>query len=275
MISPAKLGLTSPRAAEDLEELGFDSDELLWTLAGTGDPDLALNNTHRFMQACGNWPAVGQLLIDDPLYRTRFLALMGGSTALADHLIANPDVAPALAQPVPSAEEALEFMRAAAGVDGADEASLRSAYRTLITRVAAADLAGTFAKVKGHGEGERLGYRAVTETLTAIADAALTAALDLAVKRVYGDEEPDSRLAVIAMGKCGARELNYISDVDVIFVAEPVTPKITRTAAEFMKIGSAAFFEVDANLRPEGKSGALVRTVDSHRAYYKLSLIHI
>ena len=177
--------------------------------------------------------------------------------------------APALAQPVPSAEEALEFMRAAAGVDGADEASLRSAYRTLITRVAAADLAGTFAKVKGHGEGERLGYRAVTETLTAIADAALTAALDLAVKRVYGDEEPDSRLAVIAMGKCGARELNYISDVDVIFVAEPVTPKITRTAAEFMKIGSAAFFEVDANLRPEGKSGALVRTVDSHRAYYK------
>ena len=58
----------------------------MWTLAGTGDPDLALNAAHRFMQASGaQWPTVRECLINEPVVRTRFLALLGGSTALADH----------------------------------------------------------------------------------------------------------------------------------------------------------------------------------------------
>ena len=257
MISPAKLGLTSRRAAEDLEALGLKDEASLWTLAGAADPDLALNNAHRF--------ANGRSLLLDDAQRTPFFALMGGSTALADHLIAHPELLETLTLPLPSAEEADEFMAKAA----TDEKALKNAHRTLVMRVAAKDLAGTFAAVKGFGEGEPLGYHAVTEALTNIADAALKAALQLATQRVYGDEEPDATLAVIAMGKCGARELNYISDVDVIFVADEVTTKITRVASEFIKIGSAAFFEVDAGLRPEGKAGALVRTLDSHVTYYK------
>lgn len=257
MISPAKLGLTSRRAAEDLEALGLKDEASLWTLAGAADPDLALNNAHRF--------ANGRSLLLDDAQRTPFFALMGGSTALADHLIAHPELLDTLTLPLPSAQEADEFMAKAA----TDEKALKNAHRTLVMRVAARDLAGTFAAVKGFGEGEPLGYRAVTEALTNIADAALKAALQLATQRVYGEEEPDATLAVIAMGKCGARELNYISDVDVIFVADEVTTRITRVAAEFIKIGSAAFFEVDAGLRPEGKAGALVRTLDSHVTYYK------
>src|SRR5699024_11374851 len=122
-------------------------------------------------------------------------------------------------------------------------------------------------------------FRTVTALTTALADAALTAALALAVRTVCGDEQLPMQLAVIAMGKCGAKELNYISDVDVIFVAEPVElgddaghkamRKATRVAAEFNRIGTSCFFEVDANLRPEGKSGALVRSLDSHIKYYK------
>ncbi|OFT83661.1 bifunctional [glutamine synthetase] adenylyltransferase/[glutamine synthetase]-adenylyl-L-tyrosine phosphorylase [Corynebacterium sp. HMSC29G08] len=257
MISPAKLGLTSRRAAGDLEELGLHDEASLWTLAGSADPDLALNNAHRF--------ARGKSLLLDDAQRTPFFALMGGSTALADHLIAHPELVETLTLPLPSAEEADEFMAKAA----TDEKALKNAHRSLVMRVAAKDLAGTFSAVKGFGEGEPLGYRAVTEALTNIADAALKAALTLATERVYGEEEPDAKLAVIAMGKCGARELNYISDVDVIFVADEVTTRITRVAAEFIKIGSAAFFEVDAGLRPEGKAGALVRTLDSHVTYYK------
>ena len=71
------------------------------------------------------------------------------------------------------------------------------------------------------------------------------------------------------MGKCGARELNYVSDVDVIFVGENADPVTTRVAGEMMRLASEAFFEVDAALRPEGKAGALVRTLDSHVAYYQ------
>ncbi len=56
--------------------------------------------------------------------------------------------------------------------------------------------------------------------LADLADAALDAALQVAVATVCKDDTPAPRLAVIAMGKCGARELNYVSDVDVIFVGE-------------------------------------------------------
>jgi glutamate-ammonia-ligase adenylyltransferase len=91
---------------------------------------------------------------------------------------------------------------------------------------------------------------------------------------------------VLAMGKCGGRELNYVSDVDVIYVAEPVRPPedggdeqaalatATRLAAGLARACSDATAEgtlwpVDAALRPEGKRGPLVRTLASHLAYYR------
>src|SRR5690242_21933140 len=79
------------------------------------------------------------------------------------------------------------------------------------------------------------------------------------------------------MGKTGGHELNYVSDVDVVFVAEPTAPDAavepalataTRLAGATMRICRAVAWEVDANLRPEGKAGPLVRTLASHAAYY-------
>ena len=90
------------------------------------------------------------------------------------------------------------------------------------------------------------------------------------------------RLAVVAMGKCGGRELNYASDVDVIFVAEPVKDEdetaalgtASRLAAGLIGVCArstpeGSIFPVDPNLRPEGRAGPLVRTLTSHRAYYE------
>ena len=282
-MKPAKLGLTSPRAAEDLAELGFDAEELGYTLAGSADPDLALNNAYRLHEALDSWDELLAELRANSIFRTRFFALLGGSTALSDHLIANPEQWRLLCDDLPSRPDMFRAMLGAVGVDadgpglyraevgevGVAKQKLRTAHRNLVMRVAAADLAGTFAAVKGFGEGEPMTYAYTTNRLTDLADAALTAALAVAVREVYGDEDVDADLAVIAMGKCGAWELNYISDVDVVFVAEPVTTKITRVASEMMRIGSACFFDVDANLRPEGAAGALVRTLDSHVAYYK------
>src|SRR5699024_2361900 len=157
---------------------------------------------------------------------------------------------------------------------------LKSTYCSLIMRLAAHDLAGRFYSRKGQSIGQpTVEFGTVTALTAALADAALTAASALAVRRVCAGEEPPMQLAVVAMGKCGAKELNYMSDVDAIVVAEPVElgddaghkamRKATRVAAEFNRIGTSCFFEVDANLRPEGKSGALVRTLDSHIKYYK------
>jgi glutamate-ammonia-ligase adenylyltransferase len=114
-----------------------------------------------------------------------------------------------------------------------------------------------------------LRFATVGAHLSDLADAALDAALKVAVATVCTPDAPPPRLAVIAMGKCGARELNYVSDVDVIFVGEDAGPVTTRVAGEMMRLASDAFFEVDAGLRPEGKQGALVRTLDSHIAYYQ------
>ena len=72
------------------------------------------------------------------------------------------------------------------------------------------------------------------------------------------------------MGKCGGRELNYVSDVDVVFVggARRRRPP-PGSPAGVMRILGESCFEVDANLRPEGRQGALVRTLDGHVTYYK------
>ncbi|MGH3274207.1 MAG: DUF294 nucleotidyltransferase-like domain-containing protein, partial [Streptosporangiaceae bacterium] len=130
----------------------------------------------------------------------------------------------------------------------------------------------------------------VTAELADLAAAALTAALAVARASLPPGAAP-ARLAVIAMGKCGGRELNYASDVDVIFVAGPATTATeqagdpdTETAAlrtatalagGMIRVCSqasgaeGALFPVDPNLRPEGRDGPLVRTVASHRAYYE------
>ncbi|NEC17720.1 bifunctional [glutamine synthetase] adenylyltransferase/[glutamine synthetase]-adenylyl-L-tyrosine phosphorylase, partial [Streptomyces parvus] len=114
-----------------------------------------------------------------------------------------------------------------------------------------------------------------------LATATLRAALAIA-RTAAPEDAAQCRLAVVAMGKCGGRELNYISDVDVIFVGEArdgvdetkAMQAATRLAAHMMRICSdttveGTIWEVDANLRPEGRNGPLVRTLSSHLAYYQ------
>jgi glutamate-ammonia-ligase adenylyltransferase len=140
---------------------------------------------------------------------------------------------------------------------------LRKLYRDRLLVLAGLDLASTV-------ENEPvLPFVAVGEHLSDLADAALGAALTVATRSVCGEDGQCPRIAVIAMGKCGARELNYVSDVDVIFVAEDADATATRVAGEMMSFAADTFFEVDAALRPEGKHGQLVRTLDSHIAYYQ------
>lgn len=311
--TPAVLGLAGPHAADDLHQLGWDDgrhNAVLWALAGSGDQELALNTLIRVV--AGLRDAGGdeehqfqEALLADAALRVRLMALVGGSTALGDHLAAHPTLWRELAGELPTREEMMRTMLGAvearpavtqipedaaqlswpddparndlttagtyraAATGAAATRALRAAYRGLMLRIAAHDLAGTYPTTKRHAGLATVEFPTVTRLLADAADAALTAALAVAVAGVYGEKPVDTRLAVVAMGKCGARELNYISDADVIFVAEPITPKATRLAGEFSRIGSACFFDVDANLRPEGRSGALVRTVDSHVAYYR------
>lgn len=269
--SVGRLGLVAPTARADLDRLGWNTDShvpLLWALSRAPDADSALRAMVRIADALdADWAELSALLVTDTSLRGRLFAVLGSSLALGDHLVAHPlswkllhgDVA------LPSRAELLDdFERLAAEVAGTPTASavLRTYYRDRILVLAALDVAPTV-------ENEPvLPYVAVGEHLSDLADAALGAALVVATRTVCGND-PGPRLAVIAMGKCGARELNYVSDVDIIFVAEAADSVSTRVAGEMMRFAGETFFEVDAALRPEGKAGQLVRTLDSHVAYYQ------
>ncbi|HIW92850.1 MAG TPA: bifunctional [glutamine synthetase] adenylyltransferase/[glutamine synthetase]-adenylyl-L-tyrosine phosphorylase [Candidatus Corynebacterium avicola] len=311
--SPASLGLSRTSAADDLAALGWDDEEhldILGVLSSVGEPDRALNAVVRLIETLEQDGVTGEAsaealraaLDTDPMFRIRLLALLSGSTLLGDHVIANPRVWPRLtgklperdeimsellesvdAEPVHESGDSLMYRATVTGVD-ADRA-MRTAYRTVLARIAAIDLAATFIqRTPRHGQSEHTSRAGETEDgkmpppvpfsdltarLSDAADAALTAALAVATATVFPEGEVPVKLAVVAMGKCGARELNYISDVDVIFVAEPADARATRLAGEFINIGCRVFFEVDAALRPEGRHGALVRTLESHLAYYR------
>lgn len=268
-------GFTDPSAAERLLDLPVLSavrgdPVLLDALGATADPDLALRGLVRLAEAQGDdgRQLLGTVLSAKPL-RDRLLGVLGASEALADHLARHPRDWEALVT-YESADlhpGVADFERGLAGAT--DPVSLRVAYRRCLLAIAARDVCGTID---------------IAETAAELADLA-TATLRKALALASAAAPEDAalcRLAVIAMGKCGGNELNYVSDVDVIFVGEPVDgadegkalQAATRLASHLMRICSEQTVEgtiwpVDANLRPEGRNGPLVRTLSSHLAYYQ------
>ena len=270
-----RLGLVESTAQADLDRLGWNTDahvELLWSLSRAPDADTALRAITRLAEALeSGWDELDSALLKDRGLRGRLFAVLGSSLALGDHLIANPEAWHLLAGTVTLPTPAQLHEIFAAEADQHDDAiaavsPLRVLYRSRVMVLAALDLAPTV-------ENEPvLPFTEVGCHLADLADAALGAALSVVNRSVCGADTPPA-LAVVAMGKCGARELNYVSDVDVIFVAEDGSHSslalATRIAGEMMRLASDAFFEVDAALRPEGKQGQLVRSLDSHVAYYQ------
>ncbi|MCX4574588.1 bifunctional [glutamine synthetase] adenylyltransferase/[glutamine synthetase]-adenylyl-L-tyrosine phosphorylase [Streptomyces sp. NBC_01571] len=270
-------GFTDPSAAERL----LESDQLapiradpvlLEALGTTADPDLALLGLVRLVEAQGGHTAERELLdtlvAAKPL-RDRLLGVLGASAALADHLARHPGDWQELVtyEPQDLHPGVAEFEDGLA--EAKDPVSLRVAYRRCLLSIAARDVCGTTDLAQTAAE------------LADLATATLRAALAIACDAAPGDAAL-CRLAVVAMGKCGGHELNYVSDVDVIFVGEAVDgadegkaiQAATRLAAHMMRICSETTVEgsiwpVDANLRPEGRNGPLVRTLSSHLAYYQ------
>ena len=290
----ARSGFTDPdRARLALDALlaieSFEVEEpdglatIVEEFGAAADPDLALTQFLRLTEACSARDRLG--LIADAGFRGRVIDILGTSEALGDHLIRVPDDlvvlanADALAE-APSARGVRRDLLTAVGADAellepvaatvieATDA-LRLAYRRQLLGIAARDLSGLAP------------MEAIATWLSDLADATLEAALAIARTEV-GESAFTCRLAIIGMGKCGGRELNYISDVDVIFVAEAAEgceeadalSAATRLASSLMRACSAvtaegSIWEVDAALRPEGKQGALVRTLPSHVGYYE------
>lgn len=293
----------------DSHELeGSDRAFLLRSMRSVADADQALLLLLRLLDRA---PQLQSLVVapsstDTPAGERQLvtlLRLLGASEALAEFLIRRPEHLDLILEPEQAAStapalyglelepedrdpaaEVRRLLLEAVGADadsqnppratltGKDAAvALRVAYRRQIVAITLQDVMSP-----DPVEAQPAVSRWLADIAAAAVEAALAVARAEAVEK-HGDAVDQVRLSVLGMGKCGARELNYISDVDVIFVHEEpeehqgiaeelaagISVHINRPAAE------PGLWEVDANLRPEGKDGALTRTVESHLEYYR------
>ncbi|MEE2047800.1 bifunctional glutamine-synthetase adenylyltransferase/deadenyltransferase, partial [Nocardiopsis tropica] len=290
----------STRALRLMTEAGLDAradTAVIDALAAAPDPDQALLGLIRVLESDPDPAEVLDVLREESDLRARLSKVLGTSPALTDHLVRHPgdwrELRGADAARSPEPDELRRGLLHTVGADphsaapAADPAvvgdgtsetlrhTLRVAYRRRLLRLAGRDLTGLCT---------------VDEAAAELADLAASM-LDASLAVARAEQPEDAalcRLAVIGMGKCGGRELNYVSDVDVVFVAEPAGPAdpgapvdeqaamraATRLATAMMRIPSetdaeGALWEVDPALRPEGRNGPLVRSVSGHLSYYE------
>ena len=286
----ARLGFGDPHRAADtlagwFAEHGDGCEYLVDQIIASADPDLTLNGLTRMAAARPGWLPD---LVADADWTARLCRVLGASVALNQHLGAHPVDADVLRGNIGrrSASELRGELLAAIGAEpdadrpvAAPTASdeLRLAYRRELLRIAARDLTA---------EDPLAELTDVAGELADLADGTVDAALALARGEVPGWE--CVRLGIVALGKTGGQELNYVSDVDVLYVAEPavgddgepvcgtaqaitVATKLVGALARVCSAhtGAGTIWQIDAALRPEGKAGPLVRTLSSHQTYYE------
>src|SRR6478736_4677684 len=304
--TPAIYGLPdTERVRADLATIGLftssgithGSEDIMVAISRSGRPELAVNGLTRLYEACTNPAELLEALRMQPRFRGRLIALLGASTVLSEHLAASPEdwrsllpEAPAEMLLLPKAMRHVLFesvgidpdLPPSTGTEGARASitggkailALRRAYRSQLLIIAAHDLAPAVEPSL-----PTTALPAVCQALTDLADTTLQAGLAVAAAELAPGAAP-ARIAVIAMGKTGAKELNYLSDVDVIFLADHpqdatagdearMLATATQLASSLMRICGSAAWEVDAALRPEGKAGALVRTPTGLASYYQ------
>ncbi len=200
-------------------------------LSLAADPDAALVRLERVGEAVGERPGPADALAADPAAARRLAHVVGASRFATDLLVRDPERIRVLAE------------------------------RTIHADDAGADMV----RVVGRYAGRELSPRETGDAITAVADRVLQEAVDEAA--------PSLPLAVIGMGKLGARELSFASDLDVVFVYDGEGPEDQSRAVEaserVMQLVLEAGWEIDADLRPEGRNGPLARSLAGFLDYWE------
>jgi glutamate-ammonia-ligase adenylyltransferase len=245
----------SVREAAGMASRAVDASPLAGTIEASADPTRARAALVRVFEAHAG--LVDELLASD-LLREGFVTVAVASRSLLQAVIRSESTLDPLRDGAAFATErtAAEYLQAvrAALADHTDPPTgLRRWKRTELFRIAARDLLGL------------ADLPAVGRELAALAEACLAGAV--------GIVEPHTHLAIVAMGKLGGRELNYASDVDVVFVHEGDASEAERAARALLQVMTAPspdgiVFRTDATLRPEGRAGSLTRSLEAFDGYY-------
>jgi glutamate-ammonia-ligase adenylyltransferase len=293
----AGLGIRDPeRASQDLADLtrrtGPGCLELVARIAvqldailpRCADPGMALANFERFVAASPSAAATLRSLVEDPRSTEILLQVFSTSQYFSEVLIRDPDLLEWLRGGLkrPDRETLVEDLWKSAGGLATEEdqqLALRRFRRRESLRIGYNDV------VRG------LPLELITEDLSNLADACVEVAVRLAMARArarFGGPMTSggapARFVVLGLGKLGGRELNYSSDIDLIFLydqeGETDGPKKISNAELFARVGSdvvrlltahtalGIVYRVDMRLRPDGEHGALARPLSATLGYY-------
>jgi glutamate-ammonia-ligase adenylyltransferase len=237
---------------------------MLGWLAETPDPDLGLLQLRSLVGERERAEELARTFRESPEAARRLCLLIGTSRLTADIIQRNLDLVARLPD-----TERLATKPKAKLVDTAEQAI---AWRDGVARQQAALLRWKGRNLCGVMARDLLGHADVTEVghdMSVVAEASL----EVALRAV----EPKVPFAVIALGRFGGAELSYASDLDVVFAFEGAEPddhaegiRVATALRRFMQGVTPAtrLWEIDVDLRPEGRQGLLARSVEGYRQYF-------
>lgn len=247
------------------------------------DPDLALTHLEDFIQRVSGWSNYHSLLAENPGTLKLLMRFFGSSTFLARFFVRHPELLDQLvlstyATASKDAARMARELEAALDEAGDEEGrldALRHYKNTEVLRIAINDTDGQLDLIE------------VTSQLSDLAEVVLRAAMRIArqmTEERYGALPPGAELVTLGMGKFGGREMNYSSDLDLIFVytGEGATRgKRSVTLTEFfgkmvqrvistltLATREGIAYPIDARLRPSGNAGPLVTTLAGFEQYH-------
>ena len=284
------------RALQNLEGLvdpsvyGQLPDGFLQALTDAPDPDLALNNFDRVARAIGRREAFARQLNATPELCRMLVYVLGGSSFMTDVLVRDSETFFWLTASPHRIAESSDKKQLRASFDRAIEAAdtredkfnaIRRAARRELLRIGIGDLAGNRA------------IQYVAADLSILADVCLQKLIDILLPDLqarYGVPRDvkgqPADFAIIGLGKLGGMELNFSSDIDLMFVysaggntdgAKSTTnqefftrlcEQIVRAATDVTQEGF--LYRMDMRLRPDGAAGALVMPLSGYESYYML-----
>ncbi|MFZ1887620.1 MAG: bifunctional [glutamate--ammonia ligase]-adenylyl-L-tyrosine phosphorylase/[glutamate--ammonia-ligase] adenylyltransferase [Candidatus Binataceae bacterium] len=274
---PGHLSIT-PRRRELIESIG---PTLLEEISKLADPDLAILNLADFISAVGARTSFLALLGQHPATRRVLLSLFASSRYLSTVFIRHPDMLDTLVRSdlARRRRELADLRQELSGIVAANADfeskldALRAFRHQEFLRIAIADIAGD------------LEVAEVETELTNLAEAVLGAALEIARADVAARHPIPAalRLVILAMGRLGAGEMTYNSDLDLIFVyddagdegagarmaASRIAQRLIATLESRTREGYA--YKLDLRLRPSGNQGPLVTSIEGFREYHRQS----
>ncbi len=277
----------SPPSPKRLKVLRVLGPALIDAITQAGAPDQALSNLAQFTHRLGGRTGFLTLLAENPETMRLLITLFSDSQFLTDQFLNRPELIDTLIRVdltrlEKSKPEMLDELRSALG-EGIDIEDKLNALRRYKTE--------EFIRIGLHDLGGSIDLIPALHQLSELAAACVAAALQLALAELnekFGSV-PQGSFAVLGGGKMGAREIDYNSDLDLIFVYDapddavssggsqsklPAHDFYVRVGQKFLTFLSAPMeegiaYKIDMQLRPSGKSGPIVSSLDAYREYHK------